>query len=274
MPQNPVSPASSSPAADEERDGKEPGRYGEAENCSQQRQAAGADLHLPLQLERLPPVDHRGQAGLAPAVQPALENESVAALVDLGGERGGIAARARAGAAVEDHRRGRDGRRSRSSSSFESAQMAAAGNMFARVFVGFPNIHENGALVHETLGLVRPDAAQGHDAYAPLFILRDGATKQPVQGGKQLLGSRIGDAIPDGLGVTPEGDDAFLAHLGEVLRQRGLGKPDRLGQRVTFASPHSTSLHRIISLRSLASARSMSAACRAFCSKAALDRMS
>ena len=55
--------------------------------------------------------------------------------------------------------------------------------------------------------------------------------EQLVEGGEELLDARIGDAVPDRLALAPEGDDALLPHLGEMLRQGRLGQPHGLGQR-------------------------------------------
>ena len=89
-----------------------------------------------------------------------------------------------------------------------------------------------------------------------------------MQGGEHLLGPRIVDAIPDGLGVAPEGDDAFLS-LARCCDSADWESPAASASEFTLPSPHSTSLQRIISLRSLPSARSKFAAWTAFRSKAA-----
>src|SRR5688572_29252969 len=51
-----------------------------------------------------------------------------------------------------------------------------------------------------------------------------GPAIEPVQHGDQFADARVVEAIPDGLAVAPGGDDAALAHLGEVLRQRRLAE--------------------------------------------------
>ena len=158
MPQNPVSPASNRPPPTNSGTAKNHGETSQSEQRPQKRQAAGADLHLALQLDRLPAVDHGGQSGLAPALQPALEHEGLAALVDLGGERGGIAARAGAGAAVEDHGAPLIGREVRLVE-LREREMADAGDALARMLVAFPDVHQDRSVVDETLGLVRADGA-------------------------------------------------------------------------------------------------------------------
>ena len=82
-----------------------------------------------------------------------------------------------------------------------------------------------------------------------------------------MLDPGIGNPVPDGLAFPPGGDDPLLAHPGEVLRQGRLRQPDRLGELSDIGFPHSTSLHRIISRRSFARARRMSATSVAFFSK-------
>jgi glyoxylase-like metal-dependent hydrolase (beta-lactamase superfamily II) len=51
-----------------------------------------------------------------------------------------------------------------------------------------------------------------------------------VQRRQQIFDPRIGDAVPEGLGVAAEDDEAFLAHAGEMLRQGGLGELDVVGE--------------------------------------------
>ena len=51
-----------------------------------------------------------------------------------------------------------------------------------------------------------------------------------MQRRQQVLDPRIGDAVPEGLGVAAEGDEAFLAHAREMLRQGGLGELDVVGE--------------------------------------------
>jgi hypothetical protein len=41
--------------------------------------------------------------------------------------------------------------------------------------------------------------------------------EQGVESGKELLDAWIGDAVPDRLALTPEGDDALIAQFGKML---------------------------------------------------------
>ena len=52
-----------------------------------------------------------------------------------------------------------------------------------------------------------------------------------MQGREQRLHPRIGDAVPERLGVAAEGNDALLAHAREMLRQRRLRQADVVGER-------------------------------------------
>ena len=52
-----------------------------------------------------------------------------------------------------------------------------------------------------------------------------------MQGGEQRFHPRIGDSVPERLGVAAEGDDALVPHAREMLRQRRLREADILGER-------------------------------------------
>ena len=56
-----------------------------------------------------------------------------------------------------------------------------------------------------------------------------------MQGGKEVFDPGVGDAIPERLAFAPVGHQSLVAHFRQMLRERGLGKPDRLGQRVHVA---------------------------------------
>src|SRR3981081_1113954 len=73
----------------------------------------------------------------------------------------------------------------------------------------------------------------GSDMAELLVSVSDGrvaAAEQAVQFRHQLLDARVFDAIPKGLAVAPEGHDVFVAHSGEMLRQRRLAEADRIDQ--------------------------------------------
>ena len=53
-----------------------------------------------------------------------------------------------------------------------------------------------------------------------------------MQGGQELFDPRIGDAIPERLAFAAVGHQSLLAHLRQMLRESGLGQPDRLRERV------------------------------------------
>jgi hypothetical protein len=59
-----------------------------------------------------------------------------------------------------------------------------------------------------------------------------------LQRGEELLDARIGDAVPERLAFAPEGDEALLAHLREVLRQGRLRQTHgfREGAHVALAA--------------------------------------
>lgn len=53
-----------------------------------------------------------------------------------------------------------------------------------------------------------------------------------MQSGEELLDARIGDPVPQRLAFASVRNEAFITHLGEMLRERGLGQTDRLSKRI------------------------------------------
>ena len=64
--------------ADKRRNGEKPWRNEQTQHRSEERQAAGADLHLPLQLDRLTAVGYDGQPRLLPGIETAFDDEGFA----------------------------------------------------------------------------------------------------------------------------------------------------------------------------------------------------
>ena len=79
MPQKPVTPATIRPAPTKAGTREKPGRHEQAQHRAEERKAAGADLHLPLQLDRLTAVGHDGEPRLLPGIETALDDEGLAA---------------------------------------------------------------------------------------------------------------------------------------------------------------------------------------------------
>ena len=96
------------------------------------------------------------------------------------------------------------------------------------MLVGLADVDQDGALVEQAL---RAAAASmvGRDMTVS-FPARSVLAIETVQGREQALDPRIGDPVPERLGVAAEGHDAFLAHAREVLRQRRLRQADVFGQ--------------------------------------------
>ena len=78
IPQKPVTPATISPAPTNAGTRKKPRRNEQAQHRPEERKAAGADLHLPLQLDRLTAIGYDGQPRLLPGIETALDDEGFA----------------------------------------------------------------------------------------------------------------------------------------------------------------------------------------------------
>ena len=125
-------------------------RHRDAEDRSSQREAAGPDLHLTVELERLAGVPLQGQAGPAQRLQPTLDDVGLAGIPRPGGEPRRRTLGAHAALAVEDHDPGAVKVRL-----VEAGQgrMAGAGHPLAGVLVGLAHVDQGRPLRNQPLGV-------------------------------------------------------------------------------------------------------------------------
>ena len=90
MPQKPVMPATDQTRADKSRNREKPGRNEQTQDRAEERKAAGADLNLPLQFDRLTAVGRDGESRLLPGIETTLDDEGLAGSVHFRGEPRGM----------------------------------------------------------------------------------------------------------------------------------------------------------------------------------------
>ena len=154
IPQKPVTPATISPAPTNAGTPKNQGETNRAQHRSEERKAAGADLNLPLQLDRLTAVGHDGEPCLLPGIETTFDDEGFAGATYFLGEPRGVAHRSRATLAMKD-----DGlafvQREVGLVELGERQMARPGDLLPGMLIRLADVDQDRALMQEPLGFGR-----------------------------------------------------------------------------------------------------------------------
>ena len=162
IPQKPVDAGHHQSRAHECGDREKPRRSEQTQHRSEECQAACADLHLPLQLNRLTAIGRDGKPRLLPGVETALDDEGLAGATHFLGEPRRMARRARAALAMKD-----DGlafvQREVGLVQLGQRQMVRPGDLLPGMLIRLADVDQDGSPMQKTLSFGRADFRKRHD---------------------------------------------------------------------------------------------------------------